>query len=184
MAYTRTYPIANGRSYRPGNNPLLSQKATLTSGSNIITNVLSDYIAKMTTGWVATDWFVTIKSPAAAAEVGSYRVTATGANSITIQNMDGTAFTASTTGEYTIVIFNKNIPSAWDRFPEAILVTTAGTGNFTGLTTDGQYFEIAPASFVASAIYNINVADIISTGGLTGYLLGISGINGSPIIKK
>jgi hypothetical protein len=182
MAYSRTYPIADNRSYRPGSNPLLAQKATVTTGSTAITNIRTDYITEIGTApWVASDWFVTIKSSPGSLDVGSYRIAGTGANSITVTNMDGSGWTASATGDCNIVIFNKNVPSAWDRTPEAILVTTAGTGPFTGITSDGQYFEIQPSSFVASAIYSINVREIISTGGLTGYLLGIAGMNGSPL---
>jgi hypothetical protein len=182
MSYTRTYPIANNRSYRPAGNPLLGQKATITATSNVITNIRTDYIATMTTApWIATDWFVTIRQTPDGSDVGSYRVIATGVSSITLQNMDGSAFSANLTGDCTLVIFNKNVPSGWDRVPEAILVSTGGTSNFTGITVDGQYFEIAPSSFVASAIYNISVMEIISTGGLTGYLLGTASMNGTPL---
>ena len=182
MAFSRTYPIASNRSYSPGSNPLLAQKATITTGSTAISNIRTDYITAIgTTPWTATDWFVTIKSSPDSSDVGSYQVAGTGVNSISIINMDGSGWTASATGDCNIIIFNKNTPSGWDRAPEAILVTTAGTGPFTGISTDGQYFEIAANSFVASAIYSIGVKQIISTGGLTGYLLGTAGMNGSPL---
>lgn len=182
MAYSRTYPIADLRTYSPGRNPLLAQKATITTGSTAISNIRTDYITAIGTApWTATDWFVTIKSSPGSLDVGSYRIAGTGANSISIIEMDGSGWTASATGDCSIVIFNKNVPSAWDRAPEAILVTTAGTGPFTGITNDGQYFELAATSFVNAAIYKIGVREIIKTGGLTGYLLGVAGMNGSPL---
>ena len=96
--------------------------------------------------------------------------------------MDGvTPFSATNSGECSITIFNKNVPSSSDRVPEAILVTTAPAGNFTGITSDGQYFEIAPGTLIASAIYSISVREIISDGGMAGYLLGNAGMNGSPL---
>ena len=174
MAYTRLYPMAVG-SYLPSANPLLKQANTVivTDGSGVITGVSAALVALVT---VPADWYCTISNGLNGAICKTYRISGTAATSLTLDNMDGTAWTApvgSTASNYSIELFKNTAPSENDAIPSAFCCTTAG--NLEVITADGQYYLIPSGSMVVGAIYSITVARIVALGGTAGHLLAERG---------
>jgi len=179
MTYTKLYPMAVG-SYNPIDNPLRVQSTgvTVTAASGTITTVSASLASLVT---VAADWYCNITGGPNNSILKTYRITAAGATSLTLKNMDGTAWTApagSTGTTYSIALFKNTAPTNQEAIPSAFCVTAAG--NLEVITADGQYYTIPSGSMVVGAIYSISVAKIVALGGAAGFLLAERGY-ASPI---
>lgn len=188
MAFTRTYPIAVRQYY---NNPLIKwTSCTVTNGSDIVTNVIDEIQLVAQVGWYCVLQVTNLDPLAEPANTGTFIIAdPTSSGQLQLTYMDGTAYApvvaAPGTATYSIYVFSDLVPSNLDGPCEAILFdTVVAAQDFEGITTGGQYFSIPTEAFVAGAIYNIGVREILNTGGCSGVLLGGPGVMGSGIIGK
>lgn len=191
MSYTRTYPLGTG-SYLPSDNQILKSSYVTPryqDGEWQVTGVAASIVTANGTGS-----FVTLSPGPGTSAVypisKTFRVkggTGTTYNLFAMDGLTGNSigWTAGNTGgTYALTSFKSTRPSSLDGPCEAILLSAATAGtSLTGITTDGQYFDLPCSALVAGAIYTIGIRTILTKPlGLTGQLLGNCGMMGGGII--
>ena len=181
MAYTRSFPIAV-EDFRPGNNPVYTGKcyvdiAISTSG---VFGISTSNLAAAT---LYTEPILVIYAgDTSNAIVGNYAISMVLANGFALTDLAGGAVTL-VNGTYHYRLFDGAFPNSNDLPCEAILFSTAPTSDVEAILVSGQFVAIDATAFIAGAIYNISVAEIIDDGGGVGVLLGTYGINGTAYIS-
>jgi hypothetical protein len=172
MAYTRTYPLAVA-SYRPGSNPVLKGRCTVTATtSDVDVNETSSAAA-------AAGWILSIVDGPDTSLFASYMINAVVGNTFTLDDLAGNAWTApsGSSGLYSYYLFDPATPNGNDNLPEAFVLSA--DDDIEVILTSGQYVLYPAGTFVTGAIYQIAISEVIAVNGAAGYLLGTVNSNGT-----